>query len=85
MNEESGKTEIDWSEVIIIFNSLIHNIENLRREIDSDILNDDDLYDAEEELNDYVTLLARLRLRYSEIPDKGELPKALSTKLREIC
>ena len=67
------KTEIDWSELIIVFNSLVGSIETLRAAIESESLDEDDLYNAEEELNDYVVLLARLRQRYIEIPDKGEL------------
>jgi len=81
---DSDKTAIDWSEIIIVFNSLIGSIETLRSAIGSDSLDEDDLYETEEELNDYVMLLARLRQRYSEIPDKGELPHSLAKKLREI-
>lgn len=76
---------IDWSEIIVMFNSLIRNIEELRKTTDSDTLDDDELYQVEEELNDYVILLARLRQRFSEIPDKGELPEKLAKKIREIC
>ncbi len=81
----SDKTEIEWSELIIVFNSLIGSIETLRNSIESNSLDEDDLYDAEEELNDYVILLARLRQRYSEISDKGELSDSLAKKLRDIC
>ncbi len=82
----SDKVEVNWSEVVIIFNSLIKSIEHLRQAIDSDSFdNDDDLYDAEEELNDYVTLLARLREKYAELTDKGELSASLAKKIREIC
>ena len=83
MNSDS--VEIDWSEIIIVFNSLIRNIEELRKLIDSDSLDDDELYEVEEELNDYVTFLARLRQRYSDISEKGEIPENLAKKLREIC
>lgn len=76
---------IDWSECIIVFNSLISNIERLRRVVDSDDINDDDLYEVEEELNDYVTLLARLREKYFDLTDKGELPATLQNKLIGIC
>ena len=79
------KTEIDWSELIIVFNSLVGSIETLRAAIESESLDEDDLYNAEEELNDYVVLLARLRQRYIEIPDKGELSDSLTKKLRDIC
>ena len=78
-------TVLDWSEMIIVFNSLIRNIEELRRKIDSDSLDDDELYEVEEELNDYVTLLPRLRQRFYDITDKGELPEKLARKIREIC
>jgi len=76
---------IEWSEVVVVFNSLIRNIELLRKKIDSNTLDGDDLYDAEEELNDYIMLLLKLRQRYSEISGKGELTGALERKLREIC
>lgn len=75
---------IDWSECIIIFNSLIKNIEELRETVESDDIDDDDLYDAEEELNDYITLLTRLREKYSELTDKSDLPHELKKKLSEI-
>ena len=77
-------TEIDWSECIVIFNSLIRNIEHLRVYIESDV-DEDDAYDAEEELNDYVTLLTRLRVQYSEIENKGELSESLKKKIMAIC
>lgn len=76
---------LDWPEIIIMFNSLIRNIEELRRKIDSDSLDDSELYEAEEELNDYVTLLPKLRQRFYAISDKGELPEKLAKKIREIC
>lgn len=74
--------EVDWSECIIIFNSLIKNIEELRVNIETD--DDDDLYDAEEELNDYVTLLARLREKYFKLADKSDLPPGLEKKLLAV-
>lgn len=76
----SSSTEIEWSELIVVFNSLVRNIEMLRTQVESDLLKDDDLYDTEEELNDYTMLLARLRQRYLDIPDKGELSEALEKK-----
>jgi len=81
----SNTAEIDWSDLIVIFNSLIGSIEKLRNSIESGSLEEDDLYDAEEELNDYVVVLSRLRQKYSEISDKGELSESLSTKLKNIC
>ena len=85
MNLHPSQTVLEWSEVIVAFNSLVRNIEFLRKLIDSDSLEDDDLYDTEEELNDYLILLAKLRQRYSEISDKGELPDSLLNKIRELC
>lgn len=79
-----GTIEISWSDCIVVFNSLIESIEKLREQVESDELNDDDLYDAEEELNDYVTLLSRLRTKYIECNDKGELSGELSKKLNSI-
>ena len=78
----TDKTEVDWSELIVVLSSLIRSIESLRSAI---ALDEDDLYEAEEELNDYVMLLARLCQRYSEIPNNGELSEPLAKKLREIC
>ena len=80
----SETIEISWSDCIVIFNALIENIEKLRLEIESDELDDDELYDAEEELNDYTTLLARLRTKYMECSNKGELSGSLSKKLQSI-
>ncbi|WP_025565950.1 hypothetical protein [Psychromonas sp. SP041] len=78
-------TEIDWSECIVIFNSLIRSIEYLRVYVESDDIDEDDAYDAEEELNDYIVVLTRLRKQYSEIEDKGELSESLKSKLMAIC
>ena len=82
MSDESIK--INWSDCIVLFNSLISNIEKLRVAVESDELDDDELYDAEEELNDYTALLARLRLKYMECKDKGEIPSSLNKKLQSI-
>ena len=82
MSDES--IEISWSDCIVLFSSLISNIETLRITVESDGLDDDELYEAEEELNDYTTLLARLRSRYMECKDKGQLPNALNKKLQSI-
>jgi len=77
--------QISWPDCIVIFNSLMKNIENLRVRIESDELDDDELYDAEEELNDYIMALSRLREKYSECSDKGELPAQLLKKLNSIA
>ncbi len=77
--------DVDWSDVIVLFNSLIRSIETLRNEINSGTLNEDDLYDAEEELNDYVVVVARLRHKYNELENKGELTFGLSQRLKQIC
>ena len=84
MSDKTSDTVIGWSEVIVVFNSLIRNIEFLRVAITSGSLDDDELYDAEEELKDYEILLAKLRQRYTEIAEKGELSGKLLKKLKEI-
>lgn len=76
--------EISWSDCIVIFNSLIGNIEQLREVVESDDIDEDDLYEAEEELNDYVTLLLRLKTKYFECNEKGDLPENLVKKLNSI-
>lgn len=82
MNSENIK--ISWSDCIVIFNSLIDSIERLRIQIDAGELDEDDLYDAEEELNDYTMLLSRLHTKYMECSDKGDLPNELRKKLLSI-
>lgn len=81
----NDQTVLNWSEMIVVFNSLIRNIENLRELIASDSLDDDDLYDVEEELNDYVILFAVLRKRYAGIEIKGDLTASFIKKIRDIC
>ena len=76
--------EISWSDCIVLFGSLISNIETLRAAVESNDIDDDELYEAEEELNDYTTLLARLRSKYMECKEKGELPSSLNKKLQSI-
>ena len=75
---------IDWSECIIIFNSLMKNIEELRNTIDANEIDDDDLFDVEEDLNDYVTLLVHLKERYSNLQDAGDLTSDMKKKLNNI-
>ena len=77
-------TAIDWSEMIVIFNALVRSIEQLHAAINAENVDDDELYELEEELNDYQILLARLRQRYADIPDKGELSEALKRKLSAL-
>ncbi len=85
MDLNSSQAILEWPEIIVIFNSLVRNIEHLRKLIDSGSLNDDHLYDVEEELNDYVVLLARLFQKYTEISDKGELSNSLFKKIKSLC
>jgi hypothetical protein len=80
----SDSIEISWSDCIVIFNSLIGNIEQLRKVVESENIDEDDLYEAEEELNDYVTLLARLKTKYFKCSEKGDLPDSLIKKLNSI-
>ncbi|HMW47188.1 MAG TPA: hypothetical protein PKD17_04585 [Cellvibrionaceae bacterium] len=75
---------VDWSECIVLFNSLLRNIEQLREIVDADGIDDDELYEAEEELNDYVILLAHLKNRYSNLADKGELSPGLKKRLAAV-
>ena len=76
--------EISWSDCIVLFNTLIRSVEGLRGEIDSGSLHEDEQYDIEEELNDYVMLLSRLNAKYAECSDKGELPLELKKKIQSI-
>lgn len=76
--------EISWSDCIVLFNTLIRSVEGLRGEIDSGSLHEDEQYDLEEELNDYVMLLSRLNAKYAECSDKGELPLELKKKIQSI-
>ena len=75
---------VEWSECIVLFNSLLRNIEQLRGIVDSEGIDDDELYEAEVELNDYVILLAHLKNRYSSLADKGELSPGLKKRLASI-
>lgn len=81
----SVNISVNWSDTIVMFNSLLRSIDQLRAQINADILDDDDLFDAEEELNDYLILLARLRKKYTELSDKGELPAALINKFNALA
>ncbi|MFC6981467.1 hypothetical protein [Microbulbifer taiwanensis] len=56
----------------------------MKEYVDSEDVDDDDLYEAEEELNDYVTLLGRLKDKYNSLQDKGELPKDLVNKINAL-
>lgn len=76
--------EISWSDCIVLFNTLIRSVDALRSEIDSGRLDEDEQYDLEEELNDYVMLLSRLHAKYGECSDKGEIPLELRKKIQSI-
>lgn len=76
--------EISWSDCIVLFNTLIRSVESLRSEIDSGSLDEDEQYDLEDELNDYVMLLSRLHTKFGECSDKGEIPLELRKKIQSI-
>lgn len=84
MNQEKDFTTIEWFEVVIIFNSLLRNIDSLRSTLDSKKLNEDERYALDEELNDYTMLLHKLKARYVEISDSGELSPELTSRLRKL-
>ena len=84
MNEEKNFTTVEWFEVVIIFNSLLRNIDSLRGILASEKLDEDERYALDEELNDYTTLLHKLKARYVEISDRGELSPALTSRLRNL-
>lgn len=76
--------ELYWSDCVVVFNSLIRSVEQLRALIAAGDLDDDEVYDAEEELSDYLTLLGRLRAKYAECSNAGELSKELDNKLKAL-
>ena len=84
MNEGKDFTTVEWFEVVVIFNSLLRNIDSLSSTLDSEKLNEDERYTLDEELNDYTTLLHKLKARYVEIPDRGELSPDLASRLRKL-
>lgn len=77
-------TTVEWFEVAVIFNSLLRNINSLRSTLDSAAINDDDRYTLDEELNDYISLLRKLKARYVEIADRGELSPDLTRRLHNF-
>lgn len=79
----ADSTPVTWPDILVIFNALIRSIHELRAQIDSSA-DSDQLFDLEEELNDYTTLLPRLYQHYSEIKEKGELSEDLKRRLREL-
>jgi hypothetical protein len=80
----SNCTTVDWSELIIIFNSLLRNIDVLRNALADANLDEDVQYDLDEELNDYLMLVQKLKRRYADIPEKGELSPRLIRLLGEF-
>jgi len=75
--------EMNFSEAIVMLNSLVRNIENIRVLIKNEKF-DDKIHDLEEELNDYVMLIPRLLERYENLSEKGELPTTIKQKICEI-
>ena len=84
MNEEKNFTTVEWFEVVIIFNSLLRNIDLLRSMLASEKPNEEERYALDEELNDYITLLQKLKARYVDISDRGELSPELTSRLRKL-
>ena len=80
-NENIG---VSWSDCIVLFNSLMRSVEELRSAVDSGNLEEDEQYDLEEELNDYLMLLSRLNTKYGECTNKGELPLELRKKIQSF-
>lgn len=83
MNKEKDFTTVEWFEVVVMFNSLLRNIDSLNSTLDSETLNEDERYALDEELNDYIALLHKLKARYVEISDRGELLPDLASRLRK--
>ncbi len=76
--------QIHWSDCVVLFSALINNIQELRNVVADEDIDDGELYEAEQSLNDYVTVLARLRDKYNACTDKGALPEELVKELSAI-
>ena len=84
MDQEQDVAMVEWSEMIVIFNALLKSIECVRTQLADDNLDDDSQYMLDEELNDYMMLLNRLKQRYDEIATKGDLSPDLKKRLQEV-
>lgn len=84
MAEENTSISLEWFDVIVAMLSLIESIDAATVTLESGKLDDDDAYELEERLNDYRTLLLKLKIKYMELPEKSELPESLSKRLSDI-
>lgn len=75
---------LEWFDAVVMLTSLIECIDSISAQLDIDGLSDDATYELEERLNDYQLLARKLKIKYAEIADKGELPEPMRKRLADL-
>ncbi len=88
MNMSTGENNtsltLEWFDAVVVLTSLIECIDSISAQLDVDGLGDDAAYELEERLNDYQLLARKLKIKYAEITDKGELPESMRKRLADL-
>ena len=88
MNMSTGENDtsltLEWFDAVVVLTSLIECIDSISAQLDIDGLGDDAAYELEERLNDYQLLARKLKIKYAEIADKGELPESMRKRLADL-
>ena len=84
MDTENTTAEIEWFDLIVIMNSLVSSVEKTKQLLLKEGMDEDQEYDLEEELQDYMNLLTKIKTKYSNIESKGELPASLIKRISNL-
>ena len=82
--ENDTSLTLEWFDAVVVLTSLIECIDSISAQLDIDGLDGDAAYDLEERLNDYQLLARKLKIKYAEIGDKGELPESMRKRLADL-
>lgn len=88
MNMSTGENDtsltLEWFDAVVVLTSPIECIDSISAQLDVDGLGENLAYDLEERLNDYQLLARKLKIKYAEIADKGELPESMRKRLADL-
>jgi RNA polymerase subunit RPABC4/transcription elongation factor Spt4 len=84
MDTENTTTTIEWFDLIVIMNSLIASIEETKRLLSKEGISEDQEYQLEEELEDYINVITKIKTKYFKIGSKGELPELIIKRINNL-
>jgi len=79
--ERNTSLTLEWFDAVVVLTSLIECIDSLSARLEAKDLDGDAVYELGQRLNDYQLLARKLKIKYAEIADKGELPELMRNRL----